>query len=133
VPISSRKLQDVLRLAEASARARLSKTIDSEDVARAQELIGASMREFQTNEDGDMDIDTVESGTSKTQKERIEQVKQLILELQGEDPLPMGRLITEAEDELGLSKQKTKRTVENMKKKGIVYNPQGEGTIRAFK
>jgi len=133
VPISSRKLQDVLRLAEASARARLSETIDSEDVARAQELIGASMREFQTNEDGDMDIDTVESGTSKTQKERIEQVKQLILDLQGEDPLPMGRLITEAEDELGLSKQKTKRTVENMKKKGIVYNPQGEGTIRAFK
>lgn len=132
VPISSRKLQDVLRLAEASARARLSETIDSEDVERAQELIGASMREFQTNEDGDMDIDTVESGTSKTQKERIEHVRELILELQDEDPLPLGQLITAAEDELGLSKQKTKRTVENMCKKGEAYRPEGEGTIRVF-
>jgi len=133
VPISSRKLQDVLRLAEASARARLSETIDSEDVERAQELIGASMREFQTNEDGDMDIDTVESGTSKTQKERIEHVRELILDLQDEDPLPMGQLITAAEDELGLSKQKTKRTVENMCKKGEAYRPEGEGTIRVFR
>jgi replicative DNA helicase Mcm len=90
------------------------------------------MREFQTNEDGDMDVDTVESGTSKTQKERIEYVRELILELQGDDPLAMGQLITAAEDELGLSKQKTKRTVENMCERGEAYHPDGEGTIRVF-
>lgn len=134
IPVSSRKLQDVLRLAESSARARLSDNIEAEDIERAQQLIGASIQEFGTNEDGEMDVDTVETGTTKTQKERIEHLYNLILEAQpnGGGGIPMGTVINEAEEQLDLPRKKTKNTIENLREKGKVYEPQ-EGLLRALK
>ncbi|RLM53172.1 AAA family ATPase [Halobellus sp. Atlit-31R] len=133
IPVTMRKLQDVHRLAEASARARLSAVIEEEDVERAQELIGTSLREFGVNEEGQLDADTVETGVSKPQKERIEGLRDLIVELQPDSgPLMMGTLVNEAEDQMGLSKEVTRNTVEKMLQKGEIYEPSGKGTVRAW-
>jgi len=132
IPVTSRKLQDILRLAEASARARLSDVIEEQDVNRAQRITGESIREFGTNEEGDLDADVVETGTSKPQAERIKKLKDLIIELQPDDggSLMLGELLSEAQDELGMDKQIAKKTVDNMLRKGEAYKPSGDGTVR---
>ncbi|MFC6825709.1 minichromosome maintenance protein MCM [Halopelagius fulvigenes] len=133
VPVTFRKLQDVHRIAEASARARLSPVIEEQDVKRAQRLVGASMRQFATNDDNEFDADITETGTSKTQKERKESLRQLIIELQGDEgPLMVGELCSEAEEQLGLKPRVTKDEVEVLCQKGEAYRPGGEGTVRVF-
>jgi replicative DNA helicase Mcm len=134
IPVTMRKLQDVHRLAEAAARARLSPVIEEQDVERAQRLIGASIREFGMNEDGDLDADVVETGTSKPQQQRMQQLRELIIDEQPDngDPLPLGELQTAAKDELDLDTQVTKRTVDSLCERGEAYRPES-GCIRVFK
>jgi len=122
VPVTFRKLEDVHRLAEAAARAELSETIEPRHVKRAQELIGASIREFGMNEDDEFDADIVETGTSKPQEQRIREIKELIAENQpSQGGLPLGQLTTIAEDEYGINESVAEQTVEQLKKKGEAY------------
>ncbi|MFC7202884.1 minichromosome maintenance protein MCM [Haloferax namakaokahaiae] len=134
IPISTRKLEDVLRLAEASARARLSNVIEEQDVERAQKEIGDSLRQFGTNADGDLDVDVIESGTSMTQKERRDNLIDLIRELQpDEGSLMVGKLCDVAEEEFGLDKRTVKDEVKDLADNGDLWRPGGAGTVRAFR
>jgi replicative DNA helicase Mcm len=134
VPVTPRKLDDALRLAEASARARLSPVIEEQDVERAQRLIGNSLRQFGVNDDGDLDVDTVETGTSKTQKQRREGLKDLIAEHQpNSGPLGVDDLVDIAQEELGLAERTIRDEVEAMVKAGEAYQPGAEGTVRVFR
>jgi replicative DNA helicase Mcm len=68
VPVTFRKLEGIQRLAEASARLRLSQEVEAEDVQRAQALVGYSMQQLGTDDDGQLDADIVEVGSPKTQR-----------------------------------------------------------------
>jgi len=61
-----RKLEGILRLAEAAARVELSSTIEAEHVQTATQLVGESMQEFGKNEDGDLDTDVIEADEEPT-------------------------------------------------------------------
>ena len=133
VPVTPRKLDDALRLAEASARARLSPVIEEQDVERAQRLVGSSLRQFGMNDDGDLDVDTVETGTSKPQKERRNGLKELIAEHQPKSgPLMIDELVDIAADEMGLDERVTRDEVEEIILAGEAYEPGAEGTVRVF-
>ncbi|WEL29874.1 minichromosome maintenance protein MCM [Haloferax volcanii] len=133
IPVSTRKLEDVLRFAEASARGRLSNVIEEQDVERAQELVGDSLRQFGTNADGNLDVDVIESGTSMTQKQRREQLLDLIVEEQPtQGALDVDDLCEAAEEQLGLEPRMVKDEVEVLAKKGELYQPGGPGTARVF-
>jgi replicative DNA helicase Mcm len=85
VPVTFRKLEAVLRLAEASARVRLSETIEKADVERAQRFVGESLRDVGMDPDtGQFDADVVETGQSKSQRDRIKTVKRIIKDLEQE-------------------------------------------------
>jgi len=85
VPVTLRKQEAILRLAEASARARLSESVDTEDVERALELVERSMRDVGLDpETGEFDTDIVETGTSKTQDQRKRLVLEMTAELEAE-------------------------------------------------
>lgn len=134
VPVTSRKLEDVRRLAEASARARLSDVIEEQDVERAQKLVGESLQEFGVNDDGSLDADTIETGTSKTQKQRFRHIEDLIVELQPDDGggLNIGTLAAEAEERYGYQRRVIRDDVEKMKRKGEAYAPDGDESVRVF-
>lgn len=81
VPATFRKLEAMLRLSEAAAKAEFSDTIEEHHVAEAIELVMRSMEDFGMNEEGQFDADVVESGTSKPQRQRIKMIEQIIEEL----------------------------------------------------
>jgi replicative DNA helicase Mcm len=79
VPITPRKLEDIKRLSEASARVRLSETVDEIDAKIAIQLIDACLRDVAYDvRTGKFDIDKVICNTSSAQRSHISLVKKSI-------------------------------------------------------
>ena len=76
-------------------------------------------------ETGEFDADIVETGTSKNQRDRIKDLKHLIEELEDEyeEGAPLGEVIDRAGTDLGLEEAKAEDEIENLRRKGEVYEP----------
>lgn len=132
VPVTFRKVEAIMRLAEASARVRLSETVEEEDVTRATQLVLRSMRDVEYDaETGEFDADIVETGTSTAQKERIERTLEIIRSINddgesADEERVINRLIQE-----GHSQSKVEVAIERLKKRGEIYEPQ-DGFLRSI-
>jgi replicative DNA helicase Mcm len=126
VPVTARKLEALVRLAEASARVRLSDTVEAEDAERVIEIVRSCLEAIGVDpETGEFDADVIETGTSKTQRDRIKNLKQLIstLEEEFEEGAPVDEVLDRAESELGLDRAKAESEIEKLRRKGEVYEP----------
>ena len=125
VPVTARKLEALVRLSEASARVRLSDTVEREDAERVIEVVRSSLRNIGIDpETGEFDVDMIETGTSKTQRERIKNLRTLIQEIETEydEGAPVGEVLDRA-SELGMDEAKAEHEIEKLKQKGEVYEP----------
>jgi replicative DNA helicase Mcm len=125
VPITARKLEALVRLAEASARVRLSDTVTEADAERVVELVRSCLQDIGVDpETGEFDADVVETGTSKTQRDRIKNVKALIQDIEDEyeEGAPVEEVLSRA-GEVGIDRSKAEQEIENLKKKGELYEP----------
>jgi len=125
VPVSARKLDGFQRLAEASARVRLSETIEMHDVERAKEHVESTLEDVGIDpETGDYDADIVEAGTSKSQRDRIKTLKQLIEDIEEEydEGAPID-IVEERADIVGVSEHKLDHEIDKLMQKGEVYEP----------
>ncbi|WP_336327859.1 LAGLIDADG family homing endonuclease [Halovenus sp. HT40] len=125
VPVTARKLEAMVRLAEASARVRLSDTVTEEDAQRAIEIARYSLEDIGLDpETGELDADMIETGTSKSQRDRIKNVLQLIESIEDEydEGAPVDVVIERAEEE-GMDTSKAEHEIDKLKQKGEVYEP----------
>jgi len=125
VPVTYRKMEAFTRLAEASARVRLSDQITTEDVLRATRLIKSCLADVGLDhETGEFDADIVETGASKTQTDRMKLVKSTIEELEVESSwgAPESDII-EAITAEGIDETVIHNSIEKLKNKGEVYAP----------
>ncbi|WP_247010292.1 LAGLIDADG family homing endonuclease [Halorientalis litorea] len=126
VPVTARKLEALVRLAEASARIRLSDTVEREDAERVIEIVRSCLEAIGLDpETGELDADVIETGTSKTQRDRIKNLKTLIAEIEDEydEGAPVDRVLERAE-EAGMERSKAEHEIDKLKQKGEVYEPQ---------
>ncbi|WP_311170420.1 LAGLIDADG family homing endonuclease [Halobellus ordinarius] len=126
VPVTARKLEALVRLSEASARLRLSDTVEREDAVRVTDIVESCLRDIGMDpETGEFDADIVETGTSKNQRDRIKDLKGLIQDLEDEyeEGAPIDEVIDRATTDLGLDEAKAESEVENLRRKGEVYEP----------
>ena len=126
VPVTARKLEALVRLGEASARVRLSDTVDLEDAERVIEIVRSCLRDIGVDpETGEFDADIVETGTSKTQRDRIKNVKALIAEIEQEydSGAPVEEVLDRAE-QAGVERSKAEHEIEKLRRQGEVYEPQ---------
>jgi replicative DNA helicase Mcm len=125
VPITARKLEALVRLAEATARVRLSDTVTEADADRVVGLVRSCLENIGVDpETGEFDADVVETGTSKSQRDRIKNVKALIEETEEEydGGAPVDEVLDRA-DEVGLDRSKVESEIEKLKQRGEVYEP----------
>ncbi len=125
VPVTARKLEALVRLAEASARVRLSDTVDIEDAQRATTIARYCLEEIGMDpETGEFDADVIETGTSKSQRDRIKSIKHLIANIEDEydEGAPVDVVIERAEEEQ-MDASKAEHEIEKLKEKGEVYEP----------
>jgi len=125
IPVTARKLEALVRLAEASARVRLSDTVEEADADRVIEVVRASMKDIGMDpETGEFDADIVETGTSKSQRDRIRNIKAIIQEVEGEhdDGAPIEEVLERAES-TGMDRSKAEGEIEKLRRQGDVYEP----------
>jgi len=128
VPVTARKLEALVRLSEASARVRLSDTVEKEDAERATDIAHATLKDIGMDpETGEFDADVVETGTSKSQRDRIKSLKSLISDIEAEydEGAPVDVVIERAE-EAGMEATKAEHEIEQLKQKGEVYEPRND-------
>ena len=125
VPVTARKLEAIVRLAEASARVRLSDTVEPEDADRALEIVDTTLKEIGMDpETGQYDADVIETGQSKTQRDRIRTIKELIEDVESEfdEGAPVDEILARAE-EIDMDRSKAEHEIEKLKQQGEVYEP----------
>jgi len=131
IPVTARKLEGLVRLAEASARIRLSDTVEPEDAERSVSIVRSCLKDIGVDpETGQFDADVVETGTSKTQRDRIKNIKGLIAEIETEfeEGAPIDEVLDRA-GEIGMDASKAEAEIEKLRRKGDVYEPR-QGHLR---
>ncbi|GAA0261721.1 LAGLIDADG family homing endonuclease [Halobacterium noricense] len=125
VPVTARQLEALVRLGEASARVRLSDTVEVEDAERVIEIVRSCLQDIGVDpETGEYDADVVETGRSKTQRDRVKNVKAIIKEIEDEfdEGAPVEEVLDRAE-EVGMDASKAEHEIEKLKEKGELYQP----------
>ncbi|MFB6228739.1 MAG: hypothetical protein ABEH88_09310, partial [Halobacteriales archaeon] len=131
VPITARKLEALVRLGEASARVRLSDTVTEKDAERVIDIVQSSLRDVGMDpETGEFDADIIETEMSKSQRDRVKNLRTLIEEIEEEyeDGAPAEEVIERAE-EVGMDESKAEHEMEKLKQKGELYEPM-QGYLR---
>jgi replicative DNA helicase Mcm len=128
VPITARQLEAYVRLAEASARARLSRVVTKEDAARAVSIVEYYLRKI-AGEAGKLDIDIIATGTSRSQREQIQTIRAIIHENAERDRgISIDELITLAGAE-NVPEERVRTLVKRLYESGEVFSP----TVGFFK
>lgn len=127
VPATMRTLEAGVRLATSFARLRLSDTIDEEDAVRAMELTKEAIGLRFDPETGEFDVERTGRGEAKSQKDRRRDLKDLIEEREGEEPVPHDEVVGVATEEFNVEASKIENDIEQLKHSGELYEPQGPG------
>ena len=121
VPASARSVMDTIRFAVAFARVHLRDEVTDADVERAmsltEDLVGQTF-------DGSSNRFQSERTKGGSQDDRINTVKTIIRELEGEQPADLDEVNSEAQDRANLSPTKTEDYISQLKTKGEAYEPQ---------
>lgn len=131
VSVTPRMMEALVRLSEASARIRLSEEITADDAKRAAQIHQSYLEDVGIDpETGEFDADVIETGTSHSQRDRIQNLKGLIADIEEEYDAgaPVEEVIETAEV-AGFDADKVERTIEKLRNEGHAYTP-SKGHIR---
>lgn len=124
VPVTYRQEEAIERLAEASARVRLDDKVRVEDIERALDLVKTSMKQVGIDpETGEFDVDTVETGQTRSQRDRRQKILAI---LEDQDGLEFEELDDIASS---IDTAKIEHDIEHLKNEGRIYEA-GGGVIR---
>jgi len=126
IPLTARKLGALMRVAESSARARLSESIEEKDARRAIKLVDQSLHDVGIDpETGELDADVVATGTPKSQRDRIKTVRGVIDNTAPEyDAGAPVDVVIERAVEQGIDEDKVEHEIGKLKERGEVYEPE---------
>ncbi len=119
VPITARQLEAFVRLSEASAKMRLSRTVTDVDANRAVDLVEDYLQRIAGNDEGGYDIDKIASGISSKDRNKIDVIRSIFREF-GVDGLTVEEL-TQHGSTQGLEDNEVIRTLKQLNDAGEVY------------
>ena len=125
VPISPRQLEGLIRLSEASAKIRLDEKVTKKDAKRAIELVHFCLSQVGLDpETGKIDIDRISTGITTSQRSKIFNVKDIIIELENKigKIIPIDDVVKECEAH-GINQSDVEEVIEKLKRSGDVFEP----------
>ena len=126
VAFTARQLEAFVRLAEASAKVRLSQIANLDDANRAIYIIDSYLRRVgMDRETGKIDFDIIATGISHSQHDRMRSIIDIIRKLtsESEDGYADAKDIkTEAEIN-GMKADKVQESLDRLKRDGQIYSP----------
>lgn len=125
IPISARQLEALVRLAEGSARVRLSDKVERKDSKRAIDILKYCLMQVGFDyETGQIDIDRISTGISASERSKIIGVRDIINELESKvgKVIPVDDIINEAREK-GIDENKVNEALDKLKRSGEIYSP----------
>ena len=119
VPITPRQMEAYIRLAEASAKLRISKRVEAQDAQRAVDIVQEYLRSFGTSEGGTPDIDRIATGRSSKERSKLQGVEAIVRDRKD---LSMEELLRDCAAK-GISEDEVHKVIDRMKDRGNVYEP----------
>ncbi len=126
IPISARQLEALVRLAEASAKVRLSDTITRKDAKYAINLLHYCLEQVGMDpETGKIDIDRISTGITTSERTKILSVREIIHDLEEKlhtKAVPLEEILKAAQ-ERGLNEDKVIESLDKLKRSGDLFEP----------
>ncbi len=125
IPISARQLEALVRMAEASAKSRLSDVVLRRDARKAIELLEYCLLQVGFDkETGKIDIDRIATGVGASQRNTILIVKEILndLEIKMGKTIPIESIVQEAKNR-GLESDKVEEAIEKLRRTGDIFEP----------
>ncbi|MDP3565163.1 MAG: minichromosome maintenance protein MCM [Methanoregula sp.] len=130
VPVTARQLEALVRLAEASARIRLSNTIEVGDAERVIHIVDACLRQVAYDaKTGTFDIDKVTTGISKEKRDIVRVIKDAIRTIGGEGKRAGIDLVIDEVTSKGFGRDKVRDGIDMLLRNGEAMEPK-QGIIQ---
>ncbi|MBR9700001.1 minichromosome maintenance protein MCM [Candidatus Woesearchaeota archaeon] len=125
IPISARQLEALIRMAEATARLRLSQIVERKDAKKAVELMHYCLAQVGMDpETGKIDIDRISTGITASERSHISTIKEMIVDLEKKS----GKTISlddlsDMAKERGIEESIFEETIQKLKRAGDIFEP----------
>ncbi len=126
VPITARQLEALVRLSEAAAKIRLSKTVTQQDAQKAIEMIDYCLNQIAKDmKTGKIDIDRLSGAVPASQRSSIAIIKEIIqvLEEQGGSKVVGVQSIVDAAAEKNVKESEVTDILEKLRRSGDIFEP----------
>ncbi|MBS3169636.1 minichromosome maintenance protein MCM [Candidatus Woesearchaeota archaeon] len=126
IPITARQLEALVRLSEARAKIRFSKTVDKADAQKAIELVDYCLNQIAKDEKtGRIDIDRLSSTITASQRGTISIIKEIIdaLEDQLSSKMIPLEMVIEAGKEKSINPETVNETIDKLRRSGDIFEP----------
>ncbi len=122
-PITPRQIEGLIRLAEASAKTRLSTKIDTKDADLGISLFEYMLNTLAVDRGGRRDIDILTTGLSREKVNKITSLLEIVKKLdQEEDGAKIVRILEEAE-KAGMDGATAKKYLDELERTGDIFSP----------
>lgn len=121
VPMTARQLEAFVRLSEASARVRLSASVEVNDADRGIRIVEYYLRKI-AGEGGGLDIDIIAAGTSRAQREAARTLLEIIRDLDAGGGVTEDDIIAKATSE-GIEERRAREMLGRLSEQGQIYAP----------
>ncbi len=134
VPITPRQIEGLVRMAEASAKSRLSDMVEVADAEKAIALAEFMLKTLAVDTGGRRDIDAIFTGMPRERVDKINNMLGIIRKLEetsGGSGAKYQAIIEEA-NKIGMDEQMAKKYLEELERSGDVFSPKS-GIVKIVK
>jgi replicative DNA helicase Mcm len=123
-PVTAREIEGLIRMSEASAKLRLSQTVELRDAERAISLVHFVLSDiFMDKETGRIDSDIISTGQPKSKVDRMRSVLGIINALEQKlDMVDIDEIVEQAQS-IGMDESTARRLIDELKRNGDLYEP----------
>jgi replicative DNA helicase Mcm len=122
--VTARQLEALVRLGEASARIRLSNTIEQADAERVIHIVDACLRQIAYDaRTGSFDIDKVITGISKEKRDIVRVIKDAIRDIGGEGKRAAIDQVIDVASQKGFARDKVREGIDMLLRNGEAMEP----------
>jgi replicative DNA helicase Mcm len=119
VPITARQLEGYVRMAEASARSRLSRWVQAQDAKRAIDVVEYYLNLFTPTNGGLRDIDAVMAPMPKNKRDKVRAVLDII-RTGGSEGISIMEVCEVADEKLKLDEDEVKEMIQKLLQRGSI-------------
>ena len=131
-PITPRQIEGLVRLAEASAKSRLSSIVELKDAEIAVQLTDYMLNTLAVDKSGRRDIDILQTGMPKEKVDKINTIMGIIKEMEEKEGNAKVTSVLEEAEKAGIDRQTTVKYIDELERSGDVYMPK-PGILKVVK